>query len=98
MADELSWNKLVEIEPELGELLNQIRAIKDDPEKPSFCANWEWYGVIRTSDLTFKETMTRLVGWKAVKQDPILRSEQAYNLAYKTLYAALPDCRNCNCL
>ncbi len=40
----------------------------------------------------------RLVGWSAAKEDPVLRSGAAYDAAYETLYALLPDCRNCLCL
>jgi hypothetical protein len=29
--------------------------------------------------------------------DPRLRTSEAYDVAYETIYNALPDCRNCGC-
>ena len=37
--------------------------------------------------------MSALVGWEADGAPPILRTVAAYD----TLYAALPDCRECTC-
>jgi hypothetical protein len=37
-----------------------------------------------------------LVGWHAT--NPELQSDKAYDTAYQTIYAALPNCRNCGCL
>jgi hypothetical protein len=87
--DKLTWRELVKIEPELGVLLKEIRQVKD-LGGPSFCANQIWYS-------QYKERLCRLAGWEAQKDDPRLRSEAAYDLAYDKLYYTLPDCRNCNC-
>jgi len=87
----LTFEKLCELEPGLLELYRQACAVKDDRRKRSFCANAIWYR-------EFKPVLVQLVGWTARKQDPVLRTSEAYRLAYDTIYHALPDCRNCWCL
>ena len=90
-----TWAELVKLEPRLGRLLDRVKAIKDDKRKPSFCANAVWYGGYREEG--FKGRFKRLIGWTSSQTDPRLRSMDAYQVAYAKLYAALPDCRNCNC-
>jgi hypothetical protein len=86
----LTWRDLTKIEPRLVALYQEIRTIKDNGE--SFCANALWYGY---ASLGFKDRMSRLVGFTA--DDPRLRTMEAYGVAYKKLYEALPNCRNCGC-
>jgi hypothetical protein len=86
----MNWSHIARVEPRLQNLLYEIKAVKDDKSKPSFCANAVWYGD------GFRKRCIRLVGWKSDK--PILRTQQAYDLVYDKLYSALPDCRNCACL
>ena len=90
IAPKITWEKLVAIEPRLDELLKEIEAIKD-PGGPSFCANDIWYR-------QYKPRFLKLVGWAAEKDDSVIKTEKAYNLAYKKLYHSLPDCRDCGCL
>lgn len=90
----LTFSQLCELEPRLLALFNEAKSIKDNRRKPSFCANRIWYawGGLR-------ERMTPLVGY-AVKRrggDPRLATSRAYDIAYHTIYDALPDCRNCVC-
>jgi hypothetical protein len=93
-AESLTWEQLTELEPRLLTLYERARAIKDNRRKPSFCANrtWgEWGGL--------REQLSDLVGW-AVKRwggDPRLATSRAYDIAYRKVYDALPDCRNCVC-
>ena len=87
----LTWNDLAEREPRLVVLLMEIKQVKDDKSKRSFCANRVWYR-------DFKPRMIVLVGWDAEKDDPMLRTQEAYDICYDYLYAKLPNCRNCLCL
>jgi hypothetical protein len=80
---------MVKIEPELDQILREIRAIRRDQER--FCANWVWY-----KRDGFKARMHRLVGWRAF--DDKMGGSANYSTAYQKLYNELPGCRNCNCL
>src|SRR5262249_3031935 len=91
-APEHTWQYRIKIEPGLALLHEHVRSIKDSGGH-SFCANAVWYGYGGHQSL--KEWMMRLVGFEA--QNPRLRTMRAYDLAYETLYRALPDCRNCLC-
>lgn len=92
MKTNITWENLIEQEPQLQSLLNEILEIKDLGEN-YFCANEVWH------DKKFKERMSKLVGWEASSNFPeFMRSEEAYDIAYHKLYRSLPDCRNCHCL
>ncbi len=86
----MTFTQLTKLEPRLANLLRDVRKVRDDRRRISFCANHVWYG-----SGGFKSRLIHLVGWSAV--DEQLRSPEAYDLAYKHLYNALPDCRNCFC-
>jgi len=88
----LTWEDLTRREPRLKALLRDAQAVRD-PGGPSFCANQVWY---RPGG--FKDRLIHLVGWDAVKSDPVLRTTKAYELATDEVYQALPDCRRCSCL
>ena len=87
----LTWNDLAEREPRLVVLLMEIKHVKDDKTKRSFCANRVWYR-------DFKPRVIKLVGWYAELDDPMLRTVEAYDIGYQYLYDKLPPCRNCMCL
>jgi hypothetical protein len=91
-----SWSEIIRAEPRLRRLYADVRAIKDDKSRPSFCANGAWYGYCDTPRPTLKQRMFYLVGFHAAK--PELRTMAAYDVAYNKLYSALPDCRDCLCL
>jgi hypothetical protein len=93
-AESLTWQELVYLRPELGELLEEIRQVEDNPAKPSFCANAVWYGFLEYRGRGFKARMKAALD---TKESDGLVAKAAYDLAYKTLYAALPGCRNCAC-
>lgn len=92
--DKVIWEKLCELEPRLIALHKELSAIKDDKRNPSFCANRVWYGA---DGYSYKHRLNNLVGWEADTPYPELRTSQAYDVAYRMLYSALPDCRNCGC-
>jgi hypothetical protein len=52
--------------------------------------------LLHTSDLLAmqREDISR----RDPKVDPRLRTKEAYDLAYETILAALPDCRGCSCV
>jgi hypothetical protein len=61
----------------------------------TFCANANWYGY---SGPGLKEKLCQLVGWEAKTDDPRLKTNEAYDVAYEAIYEALPDCRGrCSC-
>jgi hypothetical protein len=80
----LTWERLVELEPELDDLRAEIEETSDNGVDP-FCANAHWYS-------RFKPRLVSLVGNHASGKDPQLRSHEAYDLAYHKLYDLLPNC------
>lgn len=97
MKNKITWKQLTEYEPELIELYEDCKSIKDKGGK-YFCANEVWYG--GEKDGGFRDWLMNLVGWDAQKihKYPILGTSEAYDLAYEKCYDALPDCRNCICM
>ena len=64
--------------------------VKDEGGE-SFCANRVWY-------IRYEPRLKQLVGRHALRSDPLLRSEEAYQLAQHKLYQLLPNCRDCICV
>lgn len=93
----VTWEMLIEAEPKLLDLYNDARKVKDDGTGKYFCGNEFWYEVGG-----LKDRLLPLVGWERFYQDgdaSILSTREAYDLAYRKIYNALPNCRgNCNCL
>ncbi len=88
------FEKLCGMEPRLQALYKKAKGMRDDPSRPSFCANAVWFGALGEEGL--RGEMARLVGWFA--ENPELRTTEAYDIAYETLYQALPNCRACGCM
>jgi hypothetical protein len=84
-----TWEMLVAAEPRLAQLLREIRRVRAGE---GFCANRLWYGY-DDRDNGYRERMSQLVGWDR-KGDPLLGTDSAYDLAYRTLYRALPNCKH----
>jgi hypothetical protein len=80
----LTWKALIVIEPKLQELYLQAKSYRKN--KGDFCANEVWYG----GAPSMKGKLCELVGWDAPYTP--LRSPEAYDLAYDTIYDALPEC------
>jgi hypothetical protein len=92
----LTWAELVRLEPGLGPLLEEARAHHAD-RSAVFCANAVFYG---SADSTrgLKRRLLRLVGRDSGRAG-VLGTSVAYDVAYDTIFAALPDCRGeCACL
>jgi len=88
----MEFDDLVKIEPRLGILFNKASA-----EKPTTTMDecwWRrWYGWY--GHYSYRNEMIKLVGWFSEVENPILRSIAAYELSYKTISDAIPDCRLC---
>jgi hypothetical protein len=100
MSIEITFDEIVALEPELQRLRNEARAIRDDGSKSGFCANAIWYGHGEYEGLGFKPRLKCLVGWKRREGPEVLKSSEAYYVAYRTIYKELPDCRpgpRCGC-
>ena len=88
----LAWETLVKLEPHLQELRDRAKRLKPEPDADYFCANEAW---LRGG---LKDELCALVGWDRISGDPILRTEEAYDVAYDAVYKELPDCFNCVCM
>ncbi len=83
----LTWSRLIDIEPQLLVLYNAAKAVDGSAEH--FCANRIWYD-------RFRNQLYPLVGWEC--GNPEIATPEAWDLAYSTIYEALPPCRDCLCL
>ncbi|OPX90289.1 MAG: hypothetical protein A4E53_01175 [Pelotomaculum sp. PtaB.Bin104] len=84
----MTFKQLTKIEPRLQQLYNEARKVKVKDD--SFCANSVWYR-------QFKPRLLELVGFGAAW--PELQSPTAYDVAYQTIYNALPNCgKRCSCI
>ncbi|MFL6230991.1 MAG: hypothetical protein ACJ741_19620 [Pyrinomonadaceae bacterium] len=90
LASALIWEVLLNREPELARLQADAAAVRDGGG-PTFCANKIWY-------VSFEPRLKQLVGRNARSADPLMHTSEAYELAYRTLYRLLPNCRDCVCL
>lgn len=92
---DLTWEKIIEIEPHLLTLYEEAQGVKDGGVSESFCENEVWYGRPDRPGSGLKPRLVRLVGWYAERS--ALRAPEAYDIAYSHIYHALPACRNCAC-
>lgn len=83
-APALTFAHLVALEPELGDLLAEAIHLKTTSSR-GFCANAVWPGL--------KERMRELVGYASGRAG-VLGTSAAYDIAYRTIYQALPRCRH----
>jgi hypothetical protein len=83
----LTFDQLAELDSELDGLLEYAE------NHPGHCANAAWYGPDG-----LRKAMTRVVGHLRGCGPEELQTSAAYDVAYRTLYNALPDCDGCGCL
>lgn len=85
----MTWDKLIELEPRLKALLEKAQGYhKATANDKYFCANHVWYRKL-------KPELVELVGnYREKEGDPFLYTSEAYDLAYQTVYDALPNCRH----
>lgn len=88
-----TFNDLCFHSPVLASLHKLAKEFQRLTSPEPFCANAVWYSAM-------KPVMEREVGF--IAHSPKLRSREAYDLAYNTLYNALPNCSHreggCGCL
>ena len=75
-----TWDEIARHDGNLACLMRLIKTIRAGE---GFCANALWYGVL-------KEFVVRSVGDDA--RDPALKGSGHYDIAYRALYDALPNC------
>jgi len=85
------FDELIGREPELAELYRVAKSYRDD-QSLDFCANDIWYELL-------KPRLVKLVGGGRESCDFTLSTTLAYDVAYQTIYDALPHCRGlCPCV
>jgi hypothetical protein len=92
----LDWQEMVRLEPALGDLLAEVKAIKDDGSRPSFCRD-ALYLPAHPGEVGLKCRITELVGWSSRNRGSLLGTSEAYDIALRVIIGALPPCRNCGC-
>lgn len=80
--------ELCAVEPGLMELYEEAQGYK---EGVRFCANAVWYGYAGHEGRGLKARLVELVGWQRKPKDE-LSTMKAYDIAYRMIYEALPDC------
>jgi hypothetical protein len=93
----LTFAALAAIEPQLADLEREVRAWARTPLGDDWCANARWYGYGRFKGMGYRARLVALVGWGSRHPDPRLHTSAAYDVAYRRVYALLPDCRECAC-
>lgn len=109
----LSWERLVDLEPELAQLEREVRAYRrmDQLKRQLLALPVELPpDVVRWATTTCANAIWYgYGGYVGIKprlrtlvgwyaRHPALRSREAYDLAYRRLYDGLPGCRNCSCI
>jgi hypothetical protein len=83
----VTYEQLAKLDPSLNVLLRRAR------NQSGNCANAAWYGPDG-----IRAEMTRVIGHGRTHGPSELKTSAAYDIAYRTLYAALPACDGCGCL
>jgi len=78
----MTWEEIIRIDHRLGMMYEMAKGMK---RHEGFCANKVWYTI-------YKPRLVQLVGWSAAKEE--LRNSEAYDIAYRKIYDALPDCNH----
>ena len=89
--------ELVCREHRLSQLKRRVTLVPDTGVAPSFCASAHWYGAAGQQP-GLNQALLRLVGEAARRDDPVLGSHTAYEVAAATLRGLLPPCRHCACV
>lgn len=87
-----TWEELAAGEPRLLHVLAAAQRIGEDfGSDPRFCAD-DWFH--RRGGL--KTQVVELVGWRR-KDNAVLGTPGAYDVAYQRVFDVLPNCRDCSC-
>lgn len=86
----ITYQQLAKLEPQLAALRQSAEALaKEESLRDVACGNRPWY---QTRGL--KDRLSTMVGMDARHPDPVVRSSDAYDVVYDTLYRLMPDCRH----
>jgi len=85
----MTFDEMVKIEPKLGDLLKEAQ--EQHNNKKFICANAVWYGYDGFPGI--RNRLIDIVGYFAEKPD----LKYGYDLAYETIYNALPNCKRKKC-
>jgi hypothetical protein len=88
-----TWSDLIAREPRLGDLAREVQELSRSGG-PGFCANAAWYGYPNSGHPGIKPRLVALVGRWAERDDDVLRTSAAYDLAHRMLYDPLPPCQH----
>ena len=87
--DQERFAKLARREPRILKVLDDAKAVKRSDGEP-FCAQLAFYRY------GLKSKISDLVGVHRGNGPKQLRSQEAYDTVYWTVYRALPECRDCH--
>jgi hypothetical protein len=90
----ITFADLVALEPRLDDLMHEARMHHATMDE-TFCCSAAWYGFGGYPGI--KPRLVKLVGYERPGSHPILKTEQAYDVAYSAISEALPDCQDCAC-
>lgn len=89
-----SFSALVEREPDLARLADQVERVRDDGAGSFFCSNHVW--------LPLASRLRQLLGvqrrgWSTREEGDPLYSSRVFEEVYVQLSRRLPPCRDCGC-
>src|SRR5262249_24967899 len=90
-TEPLTLEELLALEPRLKPLFAEAKSFRRNTQE-GFCANAVWFGY-PGYEPGLKALLAELVGWYS-RQEGVLGSREAYEVASRALYKALPDCRH----
>jgi hypothetical protein len=77
--DQITWERILEEEPEVSEVLHELLRVREKHKR--------WSRFVRCHNTTPKARLSRLVGWHA--RNPRLRSQTAYRLVMERMWELL---------
>jgi hypothetical protein len=86
-----TFDELIALEPHLADLLAEAQNYHATRPR-GFCANAVFYGYPGHRP-GLKKRLSELVGF-ASDREGVLGSSEAYDVAYRAIYQALPDCKH----
>jgi len=88
----IAFDDLAQLEPRLQSHYERARDMRGTRK---FCEVTAWDGHRPAGGL--KAEVSKLVGWYRPDKEPVLGSDQAYEVAYRHIRLALPECADCEC-
>jgi hypothetical protein len=92
----LTFDDYASLDPRIGELLEEAKAVK--ARGLCHCSNAVWFGYGRYTGRGFKPRVKQLAGFYRGTGPALLQTSAAYDAIYHRIYSVLPACRSCGCL